>query len=92
MASLKALDSSYAQRIELPTVPSIAAQAHPAADRIAALNAAINAATAELARSGALANLGIEPVTETPAQFKAYIAAEVKEGAELLKDAGFKPE
>lgn len=62
------------------------------ADRIAVLNAAINSATAELARSGALAGLGIEPVTETPAQFKAYIAAEVKEGAELLKDAGFKPE
>jgi tripartite-type tricarboxylate transporter receptor subunit TctC len=62
------------------------------ADRIAALNAAINAATAELARSGALAGLGIEPVTETAAQFRSYIANEVKEGAELLKYAGFKPE
>jgi len=62
------------------------------ADRVAALNAAINAATAELAKSGALAGLGIEPVAETPAQFKAYIAAEVKEGAELLKEAGFRPE
>ena len=46
----------------------------------------------ELAKSGALTALGIEPVTETPAQFKAYIAAEVKEGTELLKDAGFRPE
>jgi tripartite-type tricarboxylate transporter receptor subunit TctC len=62
------------------------------ADRIAALNAAINAATAELAKSGALAGLGIEPVTETAAQFRSYIANEVKEGAELLKYAGFKPE
>ncbi len=62
------------------------------ADRIAALNAAINTATSELARSGALTALGIEPVTETAAQFKAYIANDVKEGAELLKDAGFKPE
>jgi tripartite-type tricarboxylate transporter receptor subunit TctC len=62
------------------------------ADRIAALNAAINTATAELAKSGALAQLGIEPVTESAAQFRSYIAAEVKEGAELLKDAGFKPE
>jgi tripartite-type tricarboxylate transporter receptor subunit TctC len=62
------------------------------ADRIAALNAAINAATTELARSGALTALGIEPATETAAQFRAYIAAEVKEGAELLKDAGFRPE
>jgi tripartite-type tricarboxylate transporter receptor subunit TctC len=62
------------------------------ADRVATLNAAINAATAELAKSGALAGLGIEPVTETPAQFKSYIAAEVKEGAELLREAGFRPE
>ena len=62
------------------------------ADRIAALNAAINTATAELAKSGALIALGIEPVTETAAQFKAYIAAEVKEGAELLKEAGYRPE
>ena len=62
------------------------------ADRIAALNAAINTATHELAKSGALTALGIEPVMETPAQFKAYIAAEVKEGSDLLKDAGFRPE
>jgi tripartite-type tricarboxylate transporter receptor subunit TctC len=62
------------------------------ADRVAALNAAINTATAELAKSGALTALGIEPVTETAAQFKAYVAAEVKEGTELLKDAGFRPE
>jgi tripartite-type tricarboxylate transporter receptor subunit TctC len=60
--------------------------------RIAALNVAINAATTELAKTGALAGLGIEPVMETAAQFKTYIAAEVKEGAELLKDAGFRPE
>lgn len=60
--------------------------------RISALNLAINAATAELAKNGALAGLGIEPVMETAAQFKTYIAAEVKEGAELLKDAGFRPE
>ncbi len=62
------------------------------AERVAALNAAINAATAELGKSGALAQLGIEPVTQTPAQFKAFIAKEVAEGAELLKNAGFKPE
>jgi len=60
--------------------------------RIAALNAAINIATVELAKSGALTALGIEPVTETAAQFKTYIAAEVNEGAELLKEAGYKPE
>ena len=62
------------------------------ADRIAALNAAINAAVSELGKSGAFASLGIEPVTETPEQFRRYIADEVAQGAELLKSAGFKPE
>ncbi|HEY2927058.1 MAG TPA: tripartite tricarboxylate transporter substrate binding protein [Albitalea sp.] len=61
-------------------------------DRIAILNTAINTAVSELARSGAWAKLGIEPVTETPEQFKRFIAADVGQGAELLKGAGFKPE
>jgi tripartite-type tricarboxylate transporter receptor subunit TctC len=62
------------------------------ADRVAALNTAINAATAELAKSGAFTNLGIEPVTESPETFRRYIATEVQEGADLLRAAGFKPE
>ncbi len=62
------------------------------ADRVVALNAAINTATRELARSGALAALGVEAVAETPEQFARFIASEVTEGAELLKSAGFRPE
>jgi tripartite-type tricarboxylate transporter receptor subunit TctC len=62
------------------------------ADRIAQLNAAINAAVSELGKSGAFASLGIEPVTETPEQFKRFIATDVAQSAELLKSAGFKPE
>ncbi|MDR7379337.1 tripartite-type tricarboxylate transporter receptor subunit TctC [Rhodoferax ferrireducens] len=62
------------------------------ADRVAILNAAINAATTELAKTGVFANLGIEPVTETAEQFRQYIATDVAQGTELLKSAGFKPE
>lgn len=62
------------------------------ADRVAALNTAINAAVAELGKSGALASLGIEPVSETPEQFKRHIGADVAQGIELLKSAGFTPE
>jgi len=61
-------------------------------ERITVLNAAINSAVTELARSGVLSSLGIEPVTETPEQFKRFIAADVAQGADLLKKAGFKPE
>lgn len=61
-------------------------------DRIALLNGAINKAVAELAKSGAFASLGIDPVSETSEQFRRYVAADVAQGAELLKSAGFKPE
>jgi len=62
------------------------------ADRIGALNTAINSAVAELAKTGAFASLGIEPVSESTEQFKRYVATDVAQGAELLKSAGFKPE
>lgn len=60
--------------------------------RITALNAAINSAVGEIAKAGGWAKLGITPVAETPEQFRRYVAAEVAEGADLLKSAGFKPE
>lgn len=61
-------------------------------DRVQLLNKAINKATAELAKSGVLGTMGIEPVTETSEQFRQYVATDVARSAELLKDAGFKPE
>lgn len=62
------------------------------ADRVAALNAAINQAVSELAKSGAFAKLGIDPVSESPEQFRRFVAADVAQSVELLKSAGFKPE
>lgn len=62
------------------------------ADRVQALNKAINKATAGLARAGAFTTLGILPVLETTDQFRQFVAADVTRSAELLKDAGFKPE
>jgi tripartite-type tricarboxylate transporter receptor subunit TctC len=63
-----------------------------APERVKQLNTAINTAVAELAKSGAFASLGIEPVSESPEQFKKFIASDVAQGADLLKSAGFKPE
>jgi tripartite-type tricarboxylate transporter receptor subunit TctC len=62
------------------------------ADRVTTLNVAINTAVKELARSGGFASLGIAPITETPDQFRRFIAADVAQGSELLKNAGFRPE
>jgi len=61
-------------------------------DRVQFLNKAINEAVAELTKAGSFATLGIEPVTESVEQFRKYIAADVAQSAELLKEAGFKPE
>jgi tripartite-type tricarboxylate transporter receptor subunit TctC len=62
------------------------------ADHVRLLNAAINASVAEQAKAGAWANLGIEPVQESPDQFARFITRDIGQSAELLKNAGFKPE
>ena len=62
------------------------------ADRVQVLNGAINAAMSELGKTGALASLGVEPVTQDIDQFKRYVAGFVTQSADLLKSAGFKPE
>lgn len=62
------------------------------ADRVQLLHKAINKATAELARSGAYTTLGILPVLESTDQFRQFVAADVTRSAQLLKEAGFKPE
>jgi tripartite-type tricarboxylate transporter receptor subunit TctC len=62
------------------------------ADRVRLLNEAINAAMTELGKSGALASLGVDPVTQDVEQFRRYVAGFVGQSAELLRSAGFKPE
>jgi tripartite-type tricarboxylate transporter receptor subunit TctC len=54
-------------------------------------NAAANEATRDLAKSGRLADLGIEAVAETPDEFARFIAADVARNAELLRSANFQP-
>lgn len=56
------------------------------------LNALFNESVKELAASGRLNTLGIEPVTETPEQFARYSEQDVKRNAELLRIAEFEPQ
>jgi tripartite-type tricarboxylate transporter receptor subunit TctC len=56
------------------------------------LNAAFADAMRELAQSGQLASIGVEPVHESPEQFARYVAAEVARNAELLKSVNFQPQ
>lgn len=63
-------------------------KALPAAQR-AELNATINAAVAALAHDGALGRIGVDAVTETPAQAEEFARAYVARNAALLKTSGF---
>jgi tripartite-type tricarboxylate transporter receptor subunit TctC len=56
------------------------------------LNQVINEAIAELVKSGQLAQIGVDGVSESVEQFQKFIAADVAQSAELLRSAGFKPE
>jgi tripartite-type tricarboxylate transporter receptor subunit TctC len=61
------------------------------ADIVSTLNSAINDAVKSLASGGRLAQLGIEPVSETPAQFADFAKNYLAHGTELLQSAHFEP-
>lgn len=61
-------------------------------DLVKALHGRFTAAARELAQSGKLSQLGIEPVEETPERFRSFMEAEASRAAALLKAAKFQPE
>ncbi len=61
-------------------------------ERVQWLNKATNEAVRQLAKAGAWDQIGIEPVTESVADFRKYASQYTLESADLLKEAGFKPE
>jgi tripartite-type tricarboxylate transporter receptor subunit TctC len=61
-------------------------------DVVSVLNTAANAALKDVAASGRLAQLGIEPTQGTPGDFAKHQAAEVQRNAELLRYAKFAPQ
>jgi tripartite-type tricarboxylate transporter receptor subunit TctC len=56
------------------------------------LNELFNGSVKELAASGRLTTMGIEPVVETPEQFVRFTEEDVKRNAELLRIANFEPQ
>lgn len=61
-------------------------------ERLEFLNRAANEAVRQLTQAGAFAPLGIEPITETTAEFRQYVQGYIAENTALLKSAGFRPE
>ena len=62
------------------------------ADRLAKLNTAINTALKEPAIEKQLKEAGLQVVAGTPEAFQAFIEAEVKKSAGIIRDAGIQPE
>jgi tripartite-type tricarboxylate transporter receptor subunit TctC len=59
---------------------------------VAKLNAALNAAIADKAAQEALLAAGIEPLTGTPDELRAFVVSETKKWADIVKAAGIQPE
>lgn len=62
------------------------------ADLVSNLNAMINSAVTQLDKDGKLAQVGIEPASDDPAQFAEFASSYAKRNAELLKAANFEPQ
>jgi tripartite-type tricarboxylate transporter receptor subunit TctC len=59
---------------------------------VARLNAALNAAIADKAAQDALLAAGIEPLTGTPDDLRAFVVSETQKWADIVKAAGIQPE
>lgn len=59
---------------------------------VAKVNAAMNAAIADKATQDALLAAGIEPLTGTPDELRAFVVSETKKWADIVKAAGIQPE
>jgi tripartite-type tricarboxylate transporter receptor subunit TctC len=75
---------------EASAVDGIGAPANTPADIIDKLNTEVNVALADPAIKARLADLGSVPLSMSPAQYRAFIAAETEKWAKVIKFAGIK--
>jgi len=61
------------------------------AEIVATLNKAINAFVADPTTTARFSDLGVEPMTTTPAEFATFIADEVTKWSQVIRFAGIKP-
>jgi len=104
---LRALGVTTAKRLRvLPEVPALgefvegyeaigwyglSAPAGLPAEIVQKLNAATNAALADARVKAQLADLGVEPMPMTPAEFGKFVAADVEKWGKVIKFAGITP-
>jgi tripartite-type tricarboxylate transporter receptor subunit TctC len=82
--------SEFLPGYEASAVDGIGAPANTPADIVDKLNTEVNAALADPAIQARLADLGSVPLSMSPADYRAFIAAETEKWAKVIKFAGIK--
>jgi tripartite-type tricarboxylate transporter receptor subunit TctC len=82
--------SEFLPSYEASAVDGIGVPANTPTDIIDKLNTELNAALADPAIQARLADLGSVPLSMSPAEYRAYIAAETEKWAKVIKFAGIK--
>ena len=76
--------------VEIPSVAGFIAPAGTPREIVALVNASMRKALASADLRERLIGLGFEPYASTPAEFGAFLAAEVRRYAQVIRDAGIK--
>ncbi|HTC02648.1 MAG TPA: tripartite tricarboxylate transporter substrate binding protein [Xanthobacteraceae bacterium] len=82
--------SEFLPGYEASAVDGIGAPANTPADIVDKLNTEVNAALADPAIQARLADLGSVPLSMSPSDYRAFIAAETEKWAKVIKFAGIK--
>jgi tripartite-type tricarboxylate transporter receptor subunit TctC len=82
--------SEFLPGYEASAVDGIGAPANTPADVVDKLNTEVNAALADPAIQARLADLGSVPLSMSPSDYRAFIAAETEKWAKVIKFAGIK--
>jgi tripartite-type tricarboxylate transporter receptor subunit TctC len=76
--------------VEIPSVTGFLAPAGTPRDTVAFINASMSKALASSDLRERLVGLGFEPFESSPEEFGAFLAAEVRRYAEVIRDAGIR--
>ena len=82
--------SEFLPGYEASAVDGVGAPANTPAAIIDKLNTEVNAALADPAIKAKLADLGSVPLSMSPAEYRAFIAAETEKWAKVIKFSGIK--
>lgn len=92
LPAVPTLEESGLKGVVVPLWFGVAGPANMPADVTAKLYATINKLSSAAGVTQPLNNLGVDPQSSTPEEFRAFIRAEVRKNAELIKASGMKVE